>query len=162
MSAFHKGREVESQGVAMIIPLLRRWAGTGRVFDHRDADREFQKKHGDFLIIKKGRRVTIEFKTEVKNKHNNFFFETMSNFTEGRETPGWIAGCEVDIVLYLFLASRELYSINWPLTKKWLAKNIENYERKSQTKYKQLNNTVGRPVPIRELVRLGLARRETL
>jgi hypothetical protein len=159
MTVFQGCQKIEKEGVKMIAPLLKYWAGKGLLFDNTSAPPETQRRDGDFLIIKNGRRIKIELKTELENKHGNFFFETASNLGQ-RE--GWVWTCEADGLLYLFLKSKELYSIPWPKCKKWLRENAVNYPRAEQSKHKQQNKTVGRLVPIQHLVRLGLAKREKL
>lgn len=155
MTAFDEGRRIERQGLAMVAPLLRSW---GTLINNMDASPEKQKRDGDFLIINNGRRIKVEFKTEVANKHNKLFFETWSNMKKGVGNPGWVYTCEADGLLYLFQESKELYVIpSWEACRVWFLENILAYKERRQAKYKQKNVTLGRPVPIKHLLDLGLA-----
>ncbi len=160
MNAFDEGRRIERQGAAMIYPLLNSWAGPGRLYNNMNEDPEKQKRDGDFLIIKAGgRRIKIEFKTEMQNPFDNFFFETWSNLQKKRGKLGWVYTCKADGLLYLFQESRELYSIPWPACHDWLMDNLIHYKERRQSKHKQLNNTLGRLVPIKDLLDRALAKR---
>ncbi len=162
VNSFDRGRHIEKKGAAMIAPLLRQWAGDGRLFNNMDAPPEQQRRDGDFLIVRGGRRIKIEFKTELENKYQNFFFETFSNLKRGFERKGWIYTCKADGLLYLFQKTRELYAIEWPRCQPWLLDNILEFKERNQSKYNQMNVTVGRPVPIARLLQLSLAKRVNL
>ncbi len=162
VNSFDRGREIENKGVEMIAPLLRQWAGPGRLFNNMSSPPEQQRRDGDFLIVRGGRRIKIEFKTELKNLYGNFFFETFSNLNKGYERKGWLYTCKADGLLYLFQETRELYAIHWPKCQEWLLNHLLEYKERNQGKYQQSNSTVGRPVPIKRLLALGLAKRMEL
>lgn len=153
MNAFDKAREVEEESMRILTPFLKKISLDGRfvLTTKGRLAKELQKTVGDALFNnQKGELRAIEIKAERENAWGNFFLETWSN--KHRETPGWLHTLNTDLLFYHFIASDELYVMDFQKLKNWLLpKNILAYPEKRQTKYDQLNDTWGRCVPIKSV-----------
>jgi hypothetical protein len=109
-------------------------------------------KDYDMRVVKDGKEYTVELKVEVKNPYGNLFLETWSN--KKRMNPGWFYKSHADLLLYVFLESKEVYLVSmndlrgWAYAADWESR----WKEKKQGKYQQMNDTWGRPVPIRVLL----------
>jgi hypothetical protein len=119
-------------------------------------------KDYDLRVVKDGKEYTVELKVEVKNPYGNLFLETWSN--KKWDNPGWFYKSHADLLLYVFLESKEVYLGSLDKIRGWAYK--ENWEtrwkEKKQGKYQQKNDTWGRPVPIRNLLESGMITRLSL
>lgn len=155
MSGFSQAQEVESDGMAVLLPFLRRHAHEGQFVTTAKGrlSREFQLKYGDvFANDNNGNVRSIEVKIERDYARNskNLFIETWSNKGFNR---GWLYHCDADILWYYFLKTDDLYVIDMQEFKKWaiLDENIERYREVVQRKYNQRNETCGRLIPVNDL-----------
>lgn len=105
------------------------------------------------------RPARLELKVEEANPNRNFFIETWSNKTFGRQKPGWMVTLKADWLLYYFLDENSLYMIPVPSLWRWLfgdesnAGSIANYRSVKQGKVEQKNVTCGHLVPIGHVYR---------
>ncbi|NBW19542.1 MAG: hypothetical protein EBR82_67370 [Caulobacteraceae bacterium] len=107
---------------------------------------------GDYVITKGGEPCAIELKAERFNRYGNFFLETWSN----RQwfTLGWLYKLRGDYLFYMFIDSKELWTISTPALKRWAfgvedqPGQIYQYPERKQAKYEQKNDSWGRCVPI--------------
>lgn len=114
---------------------------------------ELQKHYGDIFVNNSvGDLILIDLKIEKVNKFGNFFLETYSN--KETEGDGWFWYSGVDYIVYGFLDSCEFYIIPFKELCRWASENhrLENFKEKEQKKYKQYNDTWGRPVPIKVIM----------
>ncbi len=151
MSAFDDTCLIETRASELIIPFIQSMSHGGRyvLTNKGNLSKDLQKIVGDALINSgDGKIWGIEYKAEERNIHNNFFLETWSNLS--RFTPGWMFNLNTDILLYLFLEEKDLYSLNFKNLRTWAFVNrrIYAFPEKQQGKYAQRNDTWGRCVPI--------------
>jgi hypothetical protein len=173
MNAFREAQKIEAKGLEELLPFLKQKAFEGRfvLTAKGELSKELQKTVGDVLLNKESdpeRVWGIEIKTEAENKHGNLFIETWSN--RKRFTPGWIYMLNTDILLYYFQKEKYLLSIPFMNLKRWafiestgweLPGRLWEFPEKPQAKYKQLNDTWGRCVPI-EIIRAEIKIKEYL
>ena len=164
-NAFNQCQKIEDDGMKDLIPFLKKYCAEGRFVEISDGPnaREIQKYFGDFAVnASNGNFLMIEAKTELENKHDNFWLESFSNKKEF--TMGWMFTLKADILIYFFQSTQELYVIHMRNLKKWAFGNggpwnILKYPEKPQSKYEQKNDTYGWCVPIKILLSLGIAKR---
>lgn len=154
MSAFNDARKVEAIGLIPVLSYLRDIAFNGQVVETNKGSLcfELQAMAGDVLFNdKQGNCVSVELKFEQRHT-GNFFFETWSNRSPSMPKPGWTKTLRSDYVLYFFLDTYELYIIDRPKMFEWLfvEGNERKYPERPQSKYEQLNKTVGLIVPIED------------
>jgi len=159
MSSFHDACKVEAKGVSDICRFLEQQCDCGRfvLTDKGRLSETLQRTVGDAVASKNDGVWGIEFKVERENKHGNFFLETWSNLAWRK--PGWMFTLDADVLLYYFLAEREMYAIPFQRLCKWafgdattgVKKNpgrIYDFPERLQAAYLQRNDTWGRCVPI--------------
>jgi hypothetical protein len=155
MSAFEEACSVEHESRKILEPLLELaayngrwvWNGKGRLA------RELQVSVGDVILNTDADRIiSVELKAERKSSRN-LFCEAWSN--RSRFNPGWMWKSDADLLLYHFLSSDELYSIDFQKLKRWFH-DCENHSRPPWTqwpqalqgKYEQRNDTWGVLIPL--------------
>lgn len=150
MSAFVTASEVETEAMKDIVPFIASQSTNGRfvLTNKGRLSKELQKKYGDAFSETEAGIISVEFKAERENGHGNFFLETWSN--RHWFTLGWMYTLDADMLLYYFLAERQMYSIPFPKLRKWAfhENRIYSFPEKQQNKYVQMNDTWGRCVPI--------------
>lgn len=179
MSSFQDSRGTEIRGLNDVLSFIKLRAFEGRyVCTDKGTLSEFlQAECGDIMAemgaTEQDRRLyAIELKTEEEDKYGNLFLETWSNLNFDRRKPGWMWTLKCDILLYYFLASKELYSIDFRKLWAWFHGQIHGnmeliqpfgtrrYTLKLQKKCVQLNRTTGLAVPINDLISVGVIRKK--
>lgn len=169
MSAFEKGKLVESRGMAILLPFLEEQSdGRLILLDKGPLALSLQETLGDAIFsCRQGRAWSVEIKIEEENKYGNLFLETWSNknleergkYIARGNNPGWMMKVHSDLLLYYFIRSDDLIAADLFKLKRWafgacgLPGNIYRFPEKVQNKYSQLNDTWGRVVPIDVLER---------
>ncbi len=163
MSAFDECQGIGARGMADIISFLKANAQDGRfvLTDKGNLSEFLQTSVGDALLnCPQGKVWGIELKTEETNPKGNFFLEEWSNFTFGFQKPGWLQTLRTDILLYYFIAEKELYSIPFRPLFEWAYGKISadgsyvhdgklrHFPAVPQRKHSQRNLTIGRLVKI--------------
>lgn len=97
--------------------------------------------------------LTIEIKNEMRNPSGNFFFETWSNLDYCMRRVGWMWTCKADQLWYYFIEDDDLFVMDFRRLFHWahVEDNLRRFRQVEQGKSNQLNCTVGRLVPIREI-----------
>lgn len=170
MSSFAACRNVEARGWAMVEPWLRAHWHIADIVPLFRAERVQMAGCGDFAVhLRDGRSLVVELKTERENKTGNLFLETWSNRAFGRQRGGWMRDGVFDRLVYTFLASREVYVIDFPKLWGWFWEgpgggqgNGYRYREVAQRVNDQRNLTCGVPVPIADLRAAGLFTHEAV
>jgi hypothetical protein len=151
VDSYDSAREKEWRGYQEILPTIKHWGTISRLIDG-----DMQAMYGDFMIVYLSGLVHVaELKVDATH-YPNLFLETWSN--EGLN-PGWMrklmdGSQKADLLLYYFLQPRgQLYRIWTKDLVAWAQKHLEKYPRRLQQKYKQMNKSYGRCVPIQVLER---------
>lgn len=162
MNSFEHCNGIGVQALKDIVPFLRARAHDSRFVttDKGCLSELLQTSVGDVLLnTPDGKVWGLELKAEEANLYNNFFLETWSNLSFGRQKPGWMVTLQCDVLLYYFVREGELYSIPFRRLFEFCFGNGEKppmlfqYPHKPQRKHRQLNLTVGHVVPIAEVQR---------
>ena len=165
MNAFDEGLAVEHQGMVVLTPFLRTRAHDGQfVLVNKGPLCTFlQRSVGDALLNTTATTMTtVEIKCEAEARYGNFFFETWSNknldgklrHAERGSSPGWMMTLRADWLMYYFVATDDLYVMDFFKLKRWAFTHetghpsIEKYPERCQAKRQQPNDTWGRCVPI--------------
>lgn len=171
MSAFQEGNGVSAKGYAILIPYLDELADGRLVLsDKGKLAKWLQESVGDVVMQQDGRMWWVEIKTEETSKWGNFFLEIWSNrnldvresHAERGSNPGWLSKLRADLLLYYFLDTDDLYSIDLFSLQRWaygynnkagneVAGNLHRFREKVQSKRVQMNDTIGVCVPIKVL-----------
>ena len=159
MSAFTKCKEIEARGLDDLLGFFKSTSFDGRfVLTDKGRLSEFlQREVGDVLITRKtGNTVAVEVKCEEANKTGNFYLETWSNKIIGGRL-GWMYTIKADYIFYYFIASKELFIVEFPDLWTWAFERMRLYAtehpERMQKKTKQINETWGRCVPIETIAR---------
>lgn len=164
MNAFESASMVEVRGMATLLPYIEDRAFQGRFVRTVKGNlaRFLQAQMGD-VIVNTDADTVVAAEIKIEQRHTgNLFLETWSNrnlddvgsHAERGCNPGWMVKLRADLLLYYFLDSDDLYSIPMFRLKKWAfgsrtsAPHIYEFREVSQSRYGQLNETVGRLVPI--------------
>lgn len=162
MNAFYAARGTEAKGMAILLPYLEERSGRYVLTSKGTLARHLQLIAGDVLLNTVDEKLwAVEIKVEEKHT-GNLFLETWSNrnlndksaHAERGSNPGWLVHCRADALLYYFLDTDDLYTINLFRLKRWAfgssesAPHIYLHSEKPQSKYVQPNDTHGRVVPI--------------
>lgn len=174
MTAFNEASLVEHRGLAVLLPYLEARAFRGRVVSTAKGplSRTLQRSFGDFFISVDADTVrSLEIKVE-QTWTGNLFLETWSNRNlEDRDshydrgsTPGWLVTSRADLVMFYFLDTDDLVTVQLLRLKRWAFGSgpqggIYAWPEKPQGRYGQLNDTWGRCVPMGHLERVVGARR---
>jgi len=149
--AYADSCNVEVEAFALLDPLLTRLSFGGQVLTMNTKETQM---FGDRLLATspltgvEPEWVRVEVKAEQKPSMN-LFLEAWSNKSRG--TPGWMYTEKPEWFWYLFLGSGALYTIIWDQLVSWFEDNQEKYREVRQRKYRQMNDTWGRLVPIEDL-----------
>ena len=103
--------------------------------------------------LKSGEQITFEIKAERKHT-GNLFLETWSNRTCGPMfSAGWMYTCCAKRLLYYFLDTGDLYSVEFADLWSWafVRNRIFQFQEREQSRHPQRNVTVGRLVPVEAL-----------
>lgn len=164
MNAFESASMVETRGMAVLLPYLEEKAHQGRFVRTCKGPlaRYLQAEIGDVIVNTTEEKV-IAAEIKIEQRHTgNLFLETWSNrnlddrvsHAERGSNPGWMLKLRADLLLYYFLDTDDLYSVPLFRLKQWAfgcrAKpgRLYAFKEVSQQRYGQLNETVGRIVPI--------------
>lgn len=158
MNAFELASRVEAEGVGRIVEFLREQSDRGHfvLTAKGRLARDLQLRVGDAMVNRDGDIFGVEFKIERADKHGNFFLETWSN--RSRFNRGWLDHLDTDVLLYFFMEDGKLYSIPFQRLKKWAFGDsqrdgrIYDFPERKQSKYRQMNDTWGRCVPIKVVI----------
>jgi hypothetical protein len=166
MRAFDATRQVEAQAFAVLRPFIEQRSDGLVVTDKGVLAAFLQETCGDVITNINGRVFSIELKAE--NRHTgNLFLETWSNRNLNSKAnhamvgsnPGWMMKTRADLLFYYFIDADTLYIIDLFSLKQWAFGNSEApgrvyaFREVAQSKYTQLNDTVGRIVPVDVLMR---------
>lgn len=162
-TAYDRARVVEAKGLKDLEPFIAKKSCNGQYHMLYGAERlatDLQKCVGDVLFRDKNNNyLSLEIKVEQENRHKNFFLETWSNRKFGMQTPGWMVTSTHHLLMYYFLEPGDLYVIPFGKLWDWFWGSSGNgpafpaYREVTQSKYDQPNITVGRPVPIQDVLR---------
>lgn len=135
----------------------------GDGFAKQGLDATLQKQVGDAILHRGGCMYrTVDFKCERRSSPN-LFIETHSNMDPERYTPGWLYHLRTDELWYLFADTGDLTCVDLHRLKSWLHEEVPSgssgrgvlrlmaYPEVLQRRHAQLNKTVGRLVPLRDL-----------
>lgn len=143
-NSFTKASKVEKEGEKRLLKLLPPM--------RKCIDLNEQRYCGDYLDEE---REYHECKFEQADKYGNFFLEIWSN--KSKEIVGWMhKPMKAKYLWYGFLNEGKIYVFNFEELKTWFRANQHNYEEKPQNKYKQENDSWGKPVAIKDLQETGL------
>lgn len=165
MSGFSEASAIEKEGLVRLWPYLESISHDGKFIMTTNGTlaKRFQASVGDVLVAGPDHSCwAIEIKVEQKHT-GNLFLETWSNRNlEQRDqhalrgsNVGWLFKLVGDRLLYLFLDTNDLYSIDIYSLKRWafVAGGIYSCREVEQASYDQLNDTWGRLAPISQLQR---------
>lgn len=158
--------DIESQGKALVGPLLASWSRNGIVIDtnHARSPVVWQRTFGDYLILcPSGGLTSVEVKTE-RVFTGNLFIETYSNRSgDHLERRGWLDTLQADAIVYVFLDARAAFSLPFGRLRKWCIADGNLWRRGYREKLvhrsengSQRNQTLGYPVPLAHLLDAGL------
>jgi hypothetical protein len=167
MSPFEQCQQVESRVMGRLLLPLIGHASDGHFVrtDKGALARHLQLTVGDVLMNSvQGDLVALEIKAEVRYT-GNLILELWSNrnlsdrrsHAERGMNPGWMVHCRADWLLYYFESNGALYVIDLFALKQWafgagdMRGHLFDYPERVQWKHAQLNETVGRIVPISDL-----------
>jgi len=85
-------------------------------------------------------------------RRGNYFFELVSNLE--KNTPGCFLYSEADLLLYVFLAPREIHCLPLPSTRQWFLERAKAFPLKqTRTRAGRASyTTVGAAVPARQVL----------
>lgn len=168
MNGFDAGRLVEAKGMAALLPYLKELAdGRVVVTTKGRLARFLQLEIGD-VIFNVGADTVWTAEIKVESRHTgNLFLEMWSNrnftnqksYSERAATLGWMFHTRADLLLYYFLDTDDLYTIDVFRLKRWAFGYVDaernrvdgrvyRFPEVVQTKNAQLNETCGRLVSI--------------
>jgi hypothetical protein len=145
------------QGAAdRAVSLARQWliaeSPGSRVHDVQE-DPRFQHRGVDLLWDRPGEPVLgVEVKGDRQARRGNYFLELVSNVE--RDTPGCFLYSTADLLLYVFLAPREVHCLPLKATRDWFIPRAKEYPLKS-TRTRTgavLYTTVGAIVPVKQIL----------
>ncbi len=141
------------RAVALATQYLRARHPGSRVHDVQ-RDPRFQHRGVDLLWERSGAEVAgIEVKGDRQSRRRNYFFELVSNFQ--KNTPGCFLYTMADVLLYVFLETRELHHLPMPAARVWFLGRAGAFPLKTtQTRLGPHGyTTIGAVVPVREVLR---------
>jgi hypothetical protein len=155
MNAFESASLVAVKSWQILQPLIESRAYEGRyvVTSKGRLAKELQVSIGDLLFNSDSETIwSVELKAEQRST-GNLFLEVWSN--RSQFNPGWMWKLNADLLLYHFLDSDELYSVNFQRLKRWFhgcdhrgRPPSSLYQHVEQGKYQQRNDTWGVLVPL--------------
>lgn len=169
--AFDESKRVEAEAFAILRPYLSERADGRLVVTSKGTlSRWLQESVGDVLVNIGDDEKLFAIELKAERRHTgNLFLETWSNknlntrnsHAERGGNPGWMWKIRADILLYYFLDTDLLYSIDVLHLKRWAFGYMREGERVDGRLYDfeeklvrcdQLNDTWGRCVPISVLL----------
>ena len=159
---FQRAQGVERQAWHALEPFLKeRSDGRFVLCNKGPMARHLQQVTGDAIFNADDRMWSVEIKAEKKHT-GNLFLETWSNRNlEDRNShasrgmnPGWMCKIRADLLWYYFLDVDKLYIFDFFKLKRWAygcgdkKPRLFDFPEKRQEAYDQLNDTLGRVVPI--------------
>lgn len=162
MNGFDQARTVEHRGMAILLPYLKERASGFVLTNKGPMAKALQREAGDVIFNTEIDMVwAVEVKVEEKRR-DTVFLETWSNrnlesrqgYAERPSTRGWLDHLRSDLLWYYFLESDDLFCWNLYKLKRWAFGHgdtegrIYAFPEKRRRKYGQLNDTLGRCVPI--------------
>lgn len=184
-SSFERCRDLEEKWEPLFTEIINRDYGKGfsvyknsrsRELTSRVADMAVQKAAGDYTIFKETTRQQVAFcETKVESRFTgNLFIETHSNFSDdpNKQTLGWFFTSDSDFLWYGFDDVKRAYKLDTQNLRHFLLEKLVNrkrpsacalrlsdYPERAQSKHSQRNLTVGRLVPIKDLISAGVITR---
>lgn len=173
MNAFDAGNQVADRSFAVLRPFIEQRSGGRFVVIEKGALAQvLQRQFGDVFLnsARTGALVGLELKAEERHT-GNLFVETQSNrnstdarsFMERGATAGWLYTLRTDFLLYHFLDLNVAYLLPFFGLYRWCVGvgpfdygNLDRCKCATQRKYDQLNESVGRLVPVRALAEANL------
>ena len=147
---------VEAEGIRRAEDLFR---FVGATWIWRE-DVEFQTTRGDALIVRRGREMSLEVKTEAEDQYGRFFLEEWSNLSfNHHHKAGWMRTLNTDRLLYQFLDTGQMFLLDFWRLFRWayeplpneVLHRIERYPLRPQKRHSQRNATWGRCVPFADI-----------
>lgn len=154
MNGFQRASLIGAKGVSKVLAFIGAWAKEGRyvVTDKGRLAKQLQESVGDALFndARDGAIFGVEIKAE-QQETGNLFLESWSNLS--RFKLGWMFTLESDLIFYYFIDTENLYVMSFWELRRWafIRRRFYAYREVKQAAYDQLNDTYGRPVPIRVL-----------
>lgn len=164
MPTIRDSRSVEDRAMDVLVPFMTQRVDDGRlvVINNGPLAKALQGSIGDVVMTVKDKMYSAEIKAEERHT-GNLFLETWSNrnledrnrHAEHGSNPGWLYKLKADLLLYYFLDTGDLYSMDFFKLQQWAfgagpygQSNVFNFPEIGQQKYSQRNDTYGRLVPI--------------
>ena len=144
------------RAVSLARAFLELQAPDGRIHDVQ-SDPRFQHRGVDLLWDRPGRPVVgVEVKGDRNARRKNYFLELVSNLE--KDTPGCFLYSEADLLVYVFLETREVHCLPLPRLREWFLPRAKDYPLKhTRTRTgKVLYTAVGAVVPIKEVLAAGV------
>jgi len=135
------------RGVALAIRYLKDLEPDSRVHDVQE-DPRFQHRGIDLLWENtQGVIQGVEVKSDRQARRKNYFFELVSNLE--KDTPGCFLYSHADLLLYVFLETREVHRLPLVPTRAWFLPRAKDFQlRHTQTQTGKIRyTTVGALVP---------------
>jgi hypothetical protein len=140
------------RAVSLATDFLLSSAPGSRVHDVQ-SDPRFQHRGVDLLWDRPNDGVLgVEVKGDRQARRGTYFFELVSNLE--KDTPGCFLYSTADLLLYVFLAPREVHCLPLKQTRDWFLPRAKDYPLKS-TRTRTgavLYTTVGASVPVRDVL----------
>ena len=141
------------RAVSLARVFLQEQVPLSRIHDVQE-DPRFQHRGVDLLWDRPGEAVLgVEVKGDRHAQRGNYFLELVSNVE--KDTPGCFLYSTADLLLYVFLAPREVHCLPLKATRDWFLPRAKEYPLKS-TRTKTgaaLYTTVGAIVPVKQLLK---------
>ncbi len=141
-----------ARAVQLAQEYLRALDPGGRIHDVQ-SDPRFQHRGVDLLWERSTHAVEgIEVKGDRNARRGNYFFELVSNLE--KNTPGCFLYSEADLLLYVFVAPREIHRLPMRATRQWFLENAKRFPLKQARTRTGLSTytTVGAAVPVRDVL----------
>jgi hypothetical protein len=141
-----------ARAVQLAQEYLRTQDPGGRIHDVQ-SDPRFQHRGVDLLWERSTHAVEgVEVKGDRNARRGNYFFELVSNLE--KNTPGCFLYSEADLLLYVFVAPREIHRLPMRSTRQWFLENAKRFPLKQARTRAGLSTytTVGAAVPVREVL----------
>lgn len=145
-----------SRAVMLAREHLRRVDPSSDVHDVQ-SDPRFQHRGVDLLWDRPAKEpLGVEVKGDRHARRGNYFLELVSNLE--KDTPGCFLYSEADLLLYVFLETREVHSLPLPRLREWFLPRASTYPLKHTRTRTGRNSytTVGAIVPIKEVLAAGV------
>lgn len=121
------------------------------------SDPRFQHRGVDLLWDRPGKEpLGVEVKGDRHARRGNYFFELVSNLE--KDTPGCFLYSEADLLLYVFLETREVHQLPLPRVREWFLPRASGFPLKhTHTRTgKVAYTTVGAIVPVKDVLKAEL------